>query len=84
MWSSLAKKKQTNKWFMYHVIDQIKLFNNVHSDDPKLNKKMKEGTSVSLRGWGVGRKQLSPIFKNFIVGKGAEGTSLHCEIWKLF
>lgn len=35
---------------MYHVIDQIKLFNNVHSDDPKLNKKMKEGTNVSLRG----------------------------------
>lgn len=24
---------------MYHVIDQINLFNNVHSDDPKLNKK---------------------------------------------
>lgn len=35
---------------MYHVTDQIKLFNDVHSDDQKLNEKMKEGTCVSLRG----------------------------------
>lgn len=55
---------------MYHVIDQINLFNNVHSDDPKLNKK-NEGRNQCQSAWvRVGRKQFSPIFKILIVGKG--------------
>lgn len=55
---------------MYHVIDQIKLSNNVHSDDPKLNKKMKEGTSVSLRGWGLEENSFHQSSKSLSLERG--------------